>query len=319
MMTLEDFLKIELNDKWYYFDYKYMFEWFDDKQELLDNINWNSFGYDKTGKDSTLWIGSKGAHTICHQDSYGCNLVCQIHGRKEWLLFPPETGKFLKRTRLPYEESTVYSQFNFFSPSEEEEEIILTIDTNPIVIVLEPGDVLLVPRAWWHFVESLELSVSVNVWLPLVDDSKARLKESLVKLFMTRIGDDLPSTDKSQCSLEESIDLIGNCLKECSHVLSEEYNNSSCNENMESARWTADNLSIKYPNYIKKLNYLSKEQFKKFLIAKRIRFAKSIYKNNDNNLSSDDLLHKNVLEAVVKSICHSDVIDKIADLLLTNE
>lgn len=37
-----------------------------------------------------------------------------IH-RKRWILFPPETGN-LKPTRVPYEESSVYSEHNFFCP-----------------------------------------------------------------------------------------------------------------------------------------------------------------------------------------------------------
>lgn len=71
----------EDHGQWYYFDYKYMQEWFKDKPEIINSVNWKRFDIDKTGDDSTLWIGSKGAHTNCHQDSYGCNLVAQIHGR----------------------------------------------------------------------------------------------------------------------------------------------------------------------------------------------------------------------------------------------
>lgn len=67
--------------EWRYFDYKYMHEWFNDYPEILSSIDWRRFGFDKQGRDSTLWIGSQGAHTNCHQDSYGCNLVAQIHGR----------------------------------------------------------------------------------------------------------------------------------------------------------------------------------------------------------------------------------------------
>lgn len=59
---------------------------------------------------------------------------------------------------------------------------------NPKVIILEPGDVLFVPWGWWHYVESLDNSMSVNIWLPLKEDSKARLKEALVKLTVARIG-----------------------------------------------------------------------------------------------------------------------------------
>lgn len=35
--------------------------------------------------------------------------------RKQWLLFPPEENLF--PSRIPYEESSVYSKLNFFSPN----------------------------------------------------------------------------------------------------------------------------------------------------------------------------------------------------------
>lgn len=38
----------------------------------------------------------------------------------------------------------------------------------PYTVILEPGQVLYVPRHWWHFVESLEDSISVNMWIEMV-------------------------------------------------------------------------------------------------------------------------------------------------------
>lgn len=43
-----------------------------------------------------------------------------IFFRKRWILFPPETGG-LKPTRVPYEESSVYSELNFYCPSKLDE------------------------------------------------------------------------------------------------------------------------------------------------------------------------------------------------------
>lgn len=50
--------------------------------EGLQDVSWQRFGYpEMSGKDSTIWIGTEGAHTSCHKDSYGCNLIAQIYGR----------------------------------------------------------------------------------------------------------------------------------------------------------------------------------------------------------------------------------------------
>jgi oxalate decarboxylase/phosphoglucose isomerase-like protein (cupin superfamily) len=36
------------------------------------------------------------------------------------------------------------------------------------VVTLKPGDVLFVPRHWWHYVENVGTAVSINSWIPLV-------------------------------------------------------------------------------------------------------------------------------------------------------
>ena len=34
----------------------------------------------------------------------------------------------------------------------------------PLECVLHPGDILYIPKRWWHHVTSLDTAVSVNVW-----------------------------------------------------------------------------------------------------------------------------------------------------------
>ena len=67
-------------DTWAYYDYKYMSQSL--KQGSLELFSWASLGLEnRDGHDSTLWMGTQGCHTACHQDSYGCNLVCQVQGQ----------------------------------------------------------------------------------------------------------------------------------------------------------------------------------------------------------------------------------------------
>ena len=94
-----------------------MAELFKDFPHLRQSVDWDCFGFpQRTGDESTIWIGSDKASTPCHIDTYGCNLVAQIYGRKKWTLFPPDEMPNLYPTRIPYEESSVFSQVNITNP-----------------------------------------------------------------------------------------------------------------------------------------------------------------------------------------------------------
>jgi len=100
---------------WCYADYKYMSDMFITdglkRDTIMRSVDWSKLGFaERNGEQSTFWLGSKGAYTVCHYDTYGCNLVAQIHGRKRWMLFPPSQTNSLYPTRIPYEESSVFSQ-----------------------------------------------------------------------------------------------------------------------------------------------------------------------------------------------------------------
>lgn len=102
--------------------------------------------------------------------------------RKSWLLFPPETP--LTTTRIPYEESSVYCLENFFSPTSLDVKRLLSLKDYVHHVILEPGDTLIVPHHWWHYVESLEPCLSINTWIPLKIDIEQRINECIVKYLM---------------------------------------------------------------------------------------------------------------------------------------
>lgn len=76
-------------DHWAYSSYNYLSQLLDERQaELLTAINWTALGFQGAhadGRESTLWIGSTGAATPCHQDTYDYNLVAQLMGRSAFL------------------------------------------------------------------------------------------------------------------------------------------------------------------------------------------------------------------------------------------
>ncbi|XP_034192883.2 HSPB1 associated protein 1 isoform X1 [Osmia lignaria lignaria] len=323
-MTLSEFINhITMNEndtKWYYFDYKYMQEWFKDKSEVINSITWKRFGIDKDGTDSTLWIGSKCAHTNCHQDSYGSNLIAQIHGKKQWLLFPPSSSKFLQPTRIPYEESTVYSKYNFFCPTEEDEINVLKIQEKPKLVILEPGDVLFVPPGWWHYVESLDLTVSVNTWLPIVEDHMSRVKEAVVKLIMAGIGKSICNiTDEAGCTLPDCISLLNIALEQCKNVETKE----SSFKKMKHSTWTATDLAAQYPVYVKLLQELDVSELEEFLKTNRRRFPENSIELLKNNHSEIDTVVQNssatqkLSKDIINALCHTDVVTKVTELLLS--
>ena len=58
-----------------------------DLQITHQTVDWSAFGFcGRDGRQSTYWLGSQGANTACHYDTYGCNLVAQIYGRYIYLL-----------------------------------------------------------------------------------------------------------------------------------------------------------------------------------------------------------------------------------------
>lgn len=98
----------------------------------------------------------------------------------------PPDAKILTTTRIPYEESSVYCLENFYAPSCEQISKLDKLNGDFYHCILEPNDVLIVPKHWWHFVEALEISLSVNAWIPLSSDVDDQIDECIVKHFIDK-------------------------------------------------------------------------------------------------------------------------------------
>ena len=243
-----EFNYFKISKHWSYSGYNYMKDLFD--HEVLKQFDWGKLGYDgRDGKDSSIWIGGPGSYTPGHYDTYGYNLVAQIYGTKTWILFPPEQTPFLYPQRIPYEESSVYSRLNLFllhygmvpklkknqshkicyqSPNDNDEPsnplnegCNYFSNLTPYFIRLQPGDVLCVPRHWWHFVYNEEVSISVNTWVPHPKDDETRVEESIIRLIMASLYKQTNAvehinpnqTEIFTSSLSQNLKILHHCLK----------------------------------------------------------------------------------------------------------
>uniref|UniRef100_A0A1A7W826 Hspb associated protein 1 n=1 Tax=Iconisemion striatum TaxID=60296 RepID=A0A1A7W826_9TELE len=218
------FSDFSLSEHWVYADYKYIAALFHSQPSMFEDVKWSDFGFEgRDGKESTLWIGTEGANTPCHLDTYGFNLVLQVQGRKRWHLFPPEDTANLYPTRIPYEESSVFSQVDVLHPDLQRFPAFQRARAH--VVTLEPGQVLFVPRHWWHYVESVDpITVSVNTWIELEVDDVARVTEAVTRTVVSAIksseGDDntdnwLNPTEEGAPSHSENMQYLNLAVRAC--------------------------------------------------------------------------------------------------------
>lgn len=99
-----------------------------------------------------IWIGMKNCYTPPHFDKY-YNMFCQVVGQKHIRIFPPDTFG-------PSEVQGNTLRVNLGSVLDEPR-----VSEKMVELYLNPGEVLYVPKDWWHEVRSLSsYTVSVSHW-----------------------------------------------------------------------------------------------------------------------------------------------------------
>ncbi len=102
---------------------------------------------------ASFWFGPAGTRTPLHHDTLML-FHTQIVGRKRWRFISP------LQTPLLYNRMGVYSPIDLDAP--DYERYPLFRQAQVLDVVLEPGDTLFLPLAWWHAVDSLETSLSFS-------------------------------------------------------------------------------------------------------------------------------------------------------------
>jgi lysine-specific demethylase 8 len=110
-----------------------------------------------TEPDTRVWIGSAGTRSMLHSDLKD-NLFCQIWGEKHVVLLPWENS----RSAYPFLDNIVNSQLDLADVNLERYPRL----KNTVLYAgsVNAGDVLFMPRGWWHDIRSSTPSVSLNHW-----------------------------------------------------------------------------------------------------------------------------------------------------------
>lgn len=125
-----------------------------------------------------VWMGQPHVIAHCHYDGYH-NFYAQLYGTKKFTLFRPTNWPGLYP--FPFlHPSHAQTQVNL-SDASDGERFPLAERVRALEVILEPGDLLYMPPLWFHLVESLELSISVNVW---TDSRQTALMEDVFSLSL---------------------------------------------------------------------------------------------------------------------------------------
>lgn len=102
-----------------------------------------------------IWIGSNTKSGI-HYDMFD-NIFIQVYGKKTLALTPPEDIKYLYPIRSDFPKSSITDPFEV-----DIKRYPRFAKTNLRKIILKPGDIVFIPRGWFHYFQAPDTSISVN-------------------------------------------------------------------------------------------------------------------------------------------------------------
>lgn len=104
------------------------------------------------------WIGPKGTISTMHTDDKS-NILAQVMGEKLIILASPSESDNL----YPYE-GMLNNTTQVDAENLDFEKFPLVKNVRFYRVVLKEGEMLYIPRLWWHYVRSLTPSISVSFW-----------------------------------------------------------------------------------------------------------------------------------------------------------
>lgn len=153
-VTLKDFITTIKNGSCYL-----PFKDLKDFKDLNSHVHFDEIIKNLPGKTShiALWIGNK-TNSGLHYDMFD-NVFVQVYGKKNYILVSPD------------ETAKVYPIPGFFPMSRIEDPLSPDLKKYPrfkkarkIQGVLNPGDMIFIPKGWYHSFSSPNVSISLSCW-----------------------------------------------------------------------------------------------------------------------------------------------------------
>lgn len=126
---------------------------------LLDEVEFPDIFPELASRQFRIWVAGAGQRSTIHNDNYE-NLNAQIVGLKTFLLFPPEDYACLYAQQV--NESLWSSPVNSDQPDLIQHPRFL--QARGMRCTLYPGDLLHLPKFWWHQATSETAAININVW-----------------------------------------------------------------------------------------------------------------------------------------------------------
>jgi lysine-specific demethylase 8 len=138
--------------------YLSLFDIFSHFPELQKDVDFSLLRNHTLWNKTFGWFGRAGSISGFHIDWID-NLLVQIRGRKRLWLVPP----YHHHAMYPSRKYDYRSTLSSVDPAKyDRERFPLFERLRPIELLLEPGNGIYLPRGWWHRVEALEPSISIN-------------------------------------------------------------------------------------------------------------------------------------------------------------
>jgi [protein]-arginine 3-hydroxylase / protease len=131
-----------------------------------------------------LWLGPAGCLSPLHFDRSE-NFFMMVHGRKQWIMVPPEDSAAVYFPSPQLSSSVVH-----FSPVDAEHPDLARFprfaEARKFHVTVEQGDVLYTPAGWWHHVRALTHSIALNFFWHRPVHNTVVLRHYLVELARRR-------------------------------------------------------------------------------------------------------------------------------------